>query len=181
MYNVPFTLTADPSNGQDPDIIRERVWCSRYDVAFRKSRRYRAKAADPANRSRRAVFTAIAELHEARMRSELHRDQTDTGRRQNAIDEWRATDGRELYNTRRRKVRIMANECLDHLSPAEKAQRKKDQMADANWKKRQLAAGLNEAQIMAAFAIRLAEREAKRSAVKIDQKKLQDDPTFGLF
>ncbi len=116
-----------------------------------------------------------------RLDSEVKRGSDDLWRKRRGIDSWRGGEGKELYNASRRQSRRAPNERLTDLTPEQKAQRKKDQRSDANWKKARAAKGWSEDQITAALAVRIEARLASRSPEAEGSSEMERDPTYGMF
>ena len=89
---------------------------------------------------------------------------SERGRAIYRINDWRRNEGREEYNAKRRKVRLRANASLHRMTDEQKLQHRRDQKADAKWKKEQLAKGISDTDLEAAFAERLERRARKRVA-----------------
>lgn len=170
-------------------IYEEPAYKSRYDRIFVKTRKLEAEwkdlqddpTATPEQKSELSAKVAAARLQ---LKKELKRGLDDVARRHEAIDEWRATVGREQYNAGRRKTRTTPNERLMHLTKEEKAQRKKDQSAEINWCARQRKAGKTEQEIAVALITWRAERHAKRAQeVEIAKQvaEMEAQPGFAQF
>lgn len=111
------------------------------------------------DRMRLAKLTPLIVRATERFEREAARAKDDVYRKRRSIDAWRAGDGRDEYNTKRRKRRDHPNADLSEMTPEEKAEYKRIQRKDANWFKRQRKNGLSEAAITAAYALRLEARK----------------------
>ncbi len=133
----------------------------------------------------RLLAVVERQLAEARQRYALEnkRAADDVFRRNEAIDEWRASEeGRLVYNAMRRTVRDKPNADLKGMTEAEKEQHRLDQKADNKWTNDKRRKGWPEDQIEAAFAIRLQERAAKRDRPAADPTTAMENlPDFGTF
>ncbi len=135
------------------------------------------------DRSRLTVLAPLIDKAQARFDREGKRALDDTYRKRRGIDEWRAGEGREDFNAKRRK-RPEPNADLSELSEEQRKQRKLDQTADSKWLKRCRADDWPEARIQAEFAMRIRKREADRAEkaqADADNAALLDHPNFGKF
>lgn len=133
--------------------------------------------------SRLAVLAPLIDKAQARFDREGKRALDDTYRKRRGIDEWRAGEGREEYNAKRRD-RPEPNADLTALTPEQKKRRKQDQTNDGKFIKRCRADGWPEARIQAELVVRIREREAERAAeaqVDADETKMKSGPTYGMF
>lgn len=133
------------------------------------------------NERRLVVLEYRIQKARERLDEEKRRDGDDGWRRRRDVDSWRAGEGRELRNASRRAVRAHPNENLSHMTPEEKDRHKRDQRADANFKKRQIAKGVTEPAIQAALALRRQQRACERLAATEAENSMLRDPTFGMF
>ena len=178
------------TNDDEPscEIIYEPVKLTAYDrrrVELRDAEEKRdVIAASPERTQLEQKQLAILEKQvveaQERFDKEAQRGIDDAWGRRRDIDAWRAGMGKDLYNASRRKVRSTPNEKLVDLTPGQKEQWKKDQRADANWRKARAKKGWTEEQITTALAIRVEARLASRSP-EPDSSDMEQDPTYGMF
>ncbi|MBL4917443.1 hypothetical protein [Szabonella alba] len=140
------------------------------------------------DRQRLVVLAPLIERAQQRFDREGERARDDTFRLRRGIDDWRADEGREEYNAKRRKVRLHPNYKLSVLTPDEKKEYERDRRSDANWFKRLRDKGVSEVEITAAYAIRLEEREKAREAQRAAnaeedaaEAELRNHPNFGIM
>ena len=134
--------------------------------------------------SRLAVLAPLIDKAQSRFDREGKRALDDTYRKRRGIDDWRAGDGRDEYNAKRRKVREHANADLSDMTDDQKAQYERDRRSDANWFKRQRDKGVPEPAITAAYVQRLEARKQERSAeaqLDADETKMKSGPIYGMF
>ena len=134
------------------------------------------------DQKRLAVLAPLIDKAQARFEREGKRALDDTYRKRRGIDEWRAGEGREEYNAKRRD-RPEPNADLSALSPEQKKRRKQDQTNDAKFIKRCRADGWPEARIQAELVVRIREREAERAAkaeVDADTAVMMKNPNYGM-
>lgn len=179
----------NPIESQDDDceIIYHEPKLTRYDRAYLDRRKYQTERdailANPVRSDSDTRRLLVLEHAIEKACAAMKRAEGDVSRRQEGIDEWRAGEGREVYNAKRRK-RGMPNDDLSELTPEQKKQRKLDQTADSKWLDRRRNDGIPEHRIQAEFVARVQEREAKRAgrteadAEEADMKKL---PHYGQF
>lgn len=140
--------------------------------------------ADPSPDDVRMLAVVGAALENARRAYGLanKRAADDVFRRNEAVDDWRAGEGREDYKKSRRGVRAEPNADLSNMAKAEKEQRHRDQKADSKWRTGRRNKGWSEDQIQAAFVIRVQEREAKRQQQAAEPSPTMENlPEFGTF
>jgi len=114
------------------------------------------------DQTRLAVLAPLIDRAQARFEREGKRALDDTYRKRRGIDDWRASDGREEYNVKRRKVRQHPNADLSIMTADQKAQYERDRRSDANWFRRQREKRMTEGAITAAYAQRLEARKQER-------------------
>lgn len=135
------------------------------------------------DQTRLAVLTPLIDKAQARFDRETQRALDDVYRKRRGVDDWRAGEGREEYNAKRR-ARDEPNADLSGLTPEQKKQRKLDQTADSRWMKRCRVDGWPESRIQAELVTRIRQREADR-AVKAqtsdDDAEMRSRPTYGMF
>ncbi|MDO9581851.1 MAG: hypothetical protein Q7J24_01880 [Desulfomicrobium sp.] len=181
----------DPSH-DDPDVIFEPPRLTRYDKARAKLTGLLAKrdalAANPALSDKDAQRIVKLNLSIDLAEKAVKRAQDAHQQRLDEIDRWRAGEGADEYNAKRRAkrrtVRAHPNADLSNLSEAEKAQYEKDRRSDANWFKRQRDKSVSEDIITAAYAVRIHEREAKRAAkAQADdaEAEMRANPIYGRY
>lgn len=139
---------------------------------------------DDTDRQALAVLVPKIAKAQERFEREGQRAKDDTYRKRRSIDAYRAGDGREEYNAKRRKVRHHENADLSGMTAEQKAQYEKDRRSDANWFKRQRDNEVSEAAITAAYAQRLEARRKERAdkaQIINDEATMRADPMFGKF
>lgn len=108
-----------------------------------------------------AALAPLIDKAQARFEREGKRALDETYRKRRGIDDWRAGDGREEYNAKRRD-RGEPNADLSELTPDQKKRRKQDQTNDTRWMNRCRVGGWPEARIQAELVVRIRQREAER-------------------
>ncbi len=78
------------------------------------------------------------------------------------IDRWRANEGREIYNSRRRKVRKLPNFDLQAMSDEEARKHRNFQKADSAYRRRRKKAGDTESEIKTGLLRLHAKRSRKQ-------------------
>jgi hypothetical protein len=134
----------EPLEDDDEGPIWEQIKLTPYDRRLAELRELQGKRdaiaanGDLRDDDRRRLLVLDWQIGKAQKRFDLEgeRARDDDWRTRRAVDEWRGGIGRELYNSSRRKVRIMPNVDLSKMSPDEKAQYERDRRSDANWMKR---------------------------------------------
>lgn len=129
------------------------------------------------------MLVPLIERAQARYTREIERGKDDAYRKRRGIDEWRAGEGREEYNTSRRS-RPEANADLSELTTEQKKQRKLDQTADSKWMKRCRSDGWSEERIQVELVVRIRKREADRAEkaqAAEDDAHMKALPNYGLF
>lgn len=135
------------------------------------------------DQKRLTVLAPLIDKAQVRFDREGARALDDTFRKYRGIDEWRAGEGREEYNAKRRD-RPEPNADLSELTPEQKKQRKLDQTADSKWLKRRRADGWPEARIQAEFAMHVRKREADRAEkaqADAGEAEMRASPFFDMF
>ncbi|TGN68282.1 hypothetical protein E4L95_01990 [Paracoccus liaowanqingii] len=167
----------------DPDVIMPEVKLTRWDKASRKLRDLLAKRdALPADHAHHTA--AILDHQIVRARQAVKSAESDLTRKREGIDEWRAGDGRELYNANRRSGKGTPHADVGTMSFEQRRQHDKDGAADRAWRARCRKAGWSEIKIQAEFVVRVRAREAKRAAAaqaNNEQTYLEQNPVFGMF
>lgn len=138
----------------------------------------------PEDRTRLAALGPVIAKAQERFEREVQRAKDDLWRKRRGIDEYRAGDGREEYNAKRRSVRQHPNADLSDMTDEQRAQYERDRRSDANWFKRQRDKGMSEAMITAAYAQRLEARQLERTEkAQADDAEaaMQENPIFGMF
>lgn len=108
----------------DPDVIKEPIFRTRYDRARQRVADAQAQIAaieavtDRSNSDRAKLILLRQELLKAQAALEF--SQTDKARQLDSIDEWRADAGREERNAGRRKVRNQPNVRLRDMTPEQR-------------------------------------------------------------
>lgn len=132
------SLWADDEDDEEnpPAVMIRDVVLTRYDKVLQKLRTAEAK------RDAWLALPSLTDLQRLQLRhceqevvkaqaafsKETARGKTDEGRKQDRLDAYRKTpEGREIYNTSRRKKRATANADLSGLTPEEKAAHKREQ------------------------------------------------------
>lgn len=136
------------------------------------------------DQTRLAVLAPLIDKAQKRFDREGQRALDDVSRKRRAIDDWRAGEGREVYNAKRRGIRDQPNADLSELTPDQKKQRELDQNADRKWMKRCRADNWPEARIQAELVVRIRSREAKRAAqVQVDEAEaeMRANPHWNIF
>lgn len=129
------------------------------------------------------ILAPLIERAQARYAREIERGKDDAYRKRRGIDDWRAGEGREEYNAKRRD-RPEPNADLSALSPEQKKRRKQDQTNDAKFIKRCREDGWPEERIQAELVARVHKREADRAEkaqADDEDARMKALPTFGMF
>lgn len=132
--------TDDDDAEISPAVMIRDVVLTRYDRRREAVRTAQAKCEamralpnpTDTDRLRLAVYERDLVKAQAAFSRETARGKTDEGRKQDRLDLYRKTpEGREIYNTSRRKNRATANADLSGMTPEEKAAHKREQNAIA--------------------------------------------------
>ncbi|MBL4928010.1 hypothetical protein [Fuscibacter oryzae] len=184
------SLPALPYQGpdaDDPDTIIPEVKLTRWDIARANLREAEAKRdtilAKPVRADGDARRVLLLDHAIEKAKAAMKRAEGDVSRRQEGIDDWRAGEGRAVYNAKRRK-REQPNADLSSLTTEQKDQHGKDRRSDANWFRRQRENGIPEPRIQAEFAARIQKREADRAAKAqedAEEATSRVDPRYGMF
>lgn len=179
----------NPVESQDDDceIIYDEPKLTRYDLAYLDRRKYEAERdailAKPVRADSDARRLLVLEHAIEKAKAAMKRAEGDVSRRQEGIDDWRAGEGREVYNAKRRK-RGQPNDDLSDLTSEQKKRRKLDQTADSKWLDRRRKDGIPEPRIQAEFAARIRQREADRAAKAqedAEEATSRVDPRYGML
>ncbi|WP_299507203.1 hypothetical protein [Cypionkella sp.] len=137
--NKAFSFDHDEVDEEYPPAVMIReVVLTRYDKAHQKVRTAEAKCdamralpnLTPRQRQQLGVYERDLVKAQAAFSKEMARGMTDEGRKQDRLDAYRKTpEGREIYNTSRRKNRATANADLSGMTTEEKAAHKREQNA----------------------------------------------------
>lgn len=181
-----FSFDAD---GDDPPPEKiYHVRNTRYDRKFQKSEAARKRVeqfvvdngdqSDWTQKQKQdfAILNKQCERAQEKYIKELHFHETEGGRALAKIDDYRANEGREERNAKRRKVRANPNLKPSKMSNDEKklhAEERKAKNSDGEWVRRQRLKGASEEEIAVGLRLRVEIRAAERA--------VQSNPNFGIF
>ena len=167
---VTCTATPEQITPSAPEIEDEPTWeiiedepvPTPYDRARMAVRAVEAeRAACVPETEEYAEATGRLIVARLKLKLELDRDGDDEWRKRRRIDEHRAGEGREEYNTCRRKVRPEPNVRLTDMAAAERAAHENTLNADRVWKSKKRKAGWTEEKIKAGLEKRQMKRLTK--------------------